>query len=109
MFENMENLKFDSMVCKVSKPYSKVHNRAKHAFNIRIKGGMYYDFEGKKLTVKAGEMIFIPKGSNFSYRIFPDSESTCVSINFDGDFFLHDFAKSNVKGRRFYLRREKQE
>ena len=81
-------MKFDSTVCKVSKPYAKVHNRAKNAFNIRLCGGMKYDFDHKKMYVEAGEMIFIPKGSTYSYKVSSESESVCLSINFEGDFFL---------------------
>ena len=68
MFENIENLKFDSAIHKVSKPYAAVTDRAKHSFNIRVIDSMDYDFGDRSFTVKADEAIFIPKGSNLSLQ-----------------------------------------
>ena len=86
MFENIENLKLDSAIRKVSKKYASVSRRAKHSFNIRVSGSMFYDFGDKRLTVEEGEMIFIPRGSTYLYRVVSEGDSVCTVINFDGDF-----------------------
>ena len=88
MFENIENLKFDSAVHKVSKAYASVRCRKKHSFNIRVTGTMCYDFGDRTLTVNGGEMIFIPRGSTYTYRVVSDIDSVCTVLNFDGDLDL---------------------
>lgn len=86
MFENIENLKFDSVIHKVSKPYAAVNRRAKHSFNVRVSGSMDYDFGDRRFRVEAGEAIFIPKGSTYRYRVSSEDESVCTVLNFEGDF-----------------------
>lgn len=97
MLENIENLKLVSVVHKASKSYATVSHRMTHAFNIRVTGEMHYDFGDKRMTVEAGEMIYIPKGSTYIYKTEPDSESICTVISFEGDI-------ENVEPTRFSLK-----
>lgn len=85
MFENIENLKILSSLRGTSRNRRKIENRPTHSFIIRARGSIVYDFGDKRLSVKEGEMIFLPKGSTYYYTTPPDTESTYTSINFEGD------------------------
>lgn len=98
MFDNVENIKLDSVIHKVSKPYATIRNRAKYSFNIRVSGVMHYDFGDRQITVKAGEMIFIPRGSTYTYRVLGEGESVCTVINFEGDFESSEPIGFSLKG-----------
>ncbi len=107
MFENIENLKITSALLRESKPLAKVGGRGTNGFNIRISGEITYDFPDETVTIKAGEMIFIPKGYVYSYKT--TEKSVCTTINFDGDFSdvkpfccsLKDFAELEFFESRF--------
>ena len=60
MFDYMENLKIVSSFHKSSKPFRKIENRQTHGFIIKIDGSEEYDFGDKRLTLREGEMIFLP-------------------------------------------------
>lgn len=84
MFENAENLKITSALLRVSKPEAYVSYRGTNGFNIRVSGENTYKFADREITVKAGEMIFVPKGSEYFYET--TEGSVCATINFEGDF-----------------------
>lgn len=108
MFENIENLKITSALLRTSKPVSKVMGRGTNGFNIRVSGSVTYYFEDETITLKAGEMIFIPKGYVYSFET--TEGSVCSTINFDGDFSgtkpfccsLKDFAELEFFEGRFH-------
>lgn len=60
-------------------------NRAAHGVVFYTKGGEKYRFAGgTELTVREGELLYLPKGS--SYTVLDcgaDGESECYAINFD--------------------------
>ena len=82
MFDNIENLKIISSLHKECKSHNKIENRATHSFIIRVKGSVSYNFYDQTFIAKAGEMMFIPKGSTYEYRALSDTERTYTSINF---------------------------
>ncbi len=84
VFENMENLKIVSSLRQNSKKNSKIESRSSHGFLIRLSGAVRYDFEDKSITVNAGEMIFIPQGTNYEYTTLSE-KSLYTSINFRAD------------------------
>lgn len=84
MFENMENLKIVSSLHQHSKKNSKIESRSGHGFVIRLSGAVRYDFEDKSITVNAGEMIFIPRGTCYEYTTLSE-KSLYTSINFTAD------------------------
>ena len=47
---------------------------------------MDYHFNDKTLTVNAGEMIFLPRGSNYTWEVTSEEESNCVIIYLNGHF-----------------------
>ncbi len=85
MFDNIENLKIISSIHRKNKFSGKVENRASHVFFIRVCGGVSYDFGDKTLTVNEGELVFLPKGSSYTYRCLSD-DAMYTSINFQCDF-----------------------
>ncbi len=84
MFDTIENFKIISSLHRVNRPCNKIENRATHAFMIRTCGSILYDFEDRSILAKEGEMMFIPKGSCYSYRVLSDT-AMFTSINFQAD------------------------
>lgn len=86
MFDNIENLKIISSLHKTSKPYSKIERRKTNTLIIRVDGSAVYNFYNKTLTVNQGEMIFLPKGTSYEYKVISPTPSSYTSVNFEGDF-----------------------
>lgn len=85
MAEFLENLKIISSFHKASKNTAEVKNRELNAFIVRIKGYADYIFNDRTLRVNEGEMIFIPKGSSYSFVTPPQKENLYTSINFSAE------------------------
>ena len=83
MLENMENLKIISVLKRVSKTCDTISGRGSHGFNIRLSGTNEYTFENGTVTVNAGDVIFIPKGTEYSYKT--TEGSLCLTINAEGE------------------------
>ncbi len=86
MLDNIENLKIASSLRQHSKPHAAIKSRTCNGFVIRICGEVRYDFEDRSVTVKAGEMIFIPQGTEYEYTTLCEEKSLYTSINFTADF-----------------------
>lgn len=86
MEHTISNLNIVSSFSRESKPYNKIINRKYHSFIFRLTGQGLYFFDNKNITVKAGEMLFIPKGTTYSYKTNPDMKTGYTLINFLGDF-----------------------
>ena len=85
MFDSIENLKIISTLHRKNRTSNKIENRATHSFLIRVKGSVLYDFYDKTILANEGDIMFIPKGTSYEYRIL--SEDTFYSsINFEADF-----------------------
>jgi AraC-like DNA-binding protein len=63
--------------------YGKKENRISHGFIFKIKGYTEYIFKDKKLTVNAGQVIFLPQGASYEYYSYGD-DRLYTSINFYG-------------------------
>lgn len=85
MFDNIENLKIISSFRKNNIAGNTIQNRASHVFFIRICGSVLYEFSDKSIITNPGEMIFIPKGSSYTYTSLSD-DAMYTSINFQCDF-----------------------
>ncbi len=77
-----DDVKIISSVHKPSKPYGKIENRLAHGFIFRLKGSAEYFFEGKRVELKSGEFIFLPKGESYEYTVEDNENSLYTSINF---------------------------
>ena len=82
MLESIDDVKIISSFQKPSQPYKRIQNRATHGFIYRIKGYAKYYFDDKCLTVKEGELIFLPCGSSYEYTTSDSEENQYTSINF---------------------------
>ncbi len=56
-------------------------NRPSHGFVLELSGRKKYLFEGRKsLTVRAGDVFYLPKGS--TYEVIDEEEGDCIAVNF---------------------------
>ena len=97
MIGNISNVKIVSSFKNKSKAYNSVPSRNTHGFIFKLEGFTEYTVDGKKLITKAGDLIFLPKGSCYEYV---SNSSIYTSINFEADieeptvaiYSLRDFA-----------------
>ncbi len=94
MTEEIKNLKIESVNHKISIPHGGMVNRKMHGLNVRLSGCVEYYFEDKTIRVNAGEMIFLPKGSTYTYKVISEGESERIVINVQGNI--------NIKGAKWY-------
>ena len=85
MFDCIENIKIVSTHLNKSKPYGKNQSRLSHGFIFKIKGTVEYVFDGKTVTLHAGEVVFLPKGSSYEYTTDVPRENRSVVINFEAE------------------------
>ena len=69
MFENIENLKIVSILQRANNPWSRVVDRKTHSLFIRVQGDMFYDFSGRQMVAKEGQLMFVPKGSTYFHKV----------------------------------------
>ena len=81
-FDFTDDVKIISSVHKESRAYGKIESRLAHGFIFRIKGTAEYLIEGKRVTLRSGELIFLPKGSSYEYTVEDSANSLYTSINF---------------------------
>ncbi len=86
MIGEVKDLKIHSVVCKVSSPVGVIHNRKVDSIFVRVSGTMKYYFRDKTITVNAGEIIFVPRGSTYKYMVASEGPSISTIINLTGDF-----------------------
>lgn len=85
MFNYTGDVKIISSYKMKSKPTGIIKNRGYHGFIFRIAGDSQYFFEDKTVNVKPGELIFLPKGSSYEWRV-SNGEGLYTSINFTATF-----------------------
>ena len=85
MFENIENLKIISVLHRANAPTGKVKKRKTHSLFIRVRGDMFYDFSGRKMVAKEGQLMFVPKGSTYIYKTLSE-KAIYTGIHFEADF-----------------------
>ncbi len=85
LFDNIENLKILSVLHRPNKPYVKKENRKTHSFFIRVRGAVEYDFCGRKMLAREGELMFMPKGASYTARTLAEG-TMYTAIHFEGDF-----------------------
>lgn len=85
MFCDIENLKLIDIVEGKSVKNGVFKDRFSHAVVFKVSGESKYFFSDKQLVLKAGEIIYIPKGANYSVNRLCEESSSYIAINFDGD------------------------
>lgn len=84
MFDGIENLKLISASQGVIKNPAKIESRKLHSFVFRTSGAVTYYFKDHFLTVHAGELVYLPKGASYEYKLSKE-ECGYVSISFEAD------------------------
>ncbi len=82
MLEYMEDLQIVSSFKNKTKPFGKIHGRKTHGFLFKIKGTTQYFFEDRTVTLEEGEVIFVPRGTIYSYASTSEDGNLYMSINF---------------------------
>jgi len=85
MFKNIENLNITNISKGVAKRAASITSRKSNSFILRTGGTVRYNFPHKALTVKTGEIIFVPKGSTYNYETLSDVPGEYICINFNAD------------------------
>ncbi|MBQ8276162.1 MAG: helix-turn-helix domain-containing protein [Clostridia bacterium] len=83
----MENFILQSIYERPSSLHAVYHNRASHAFIYKINGESLYRFSGRTITLRQGNILFIPQGESFSVESLCSDESRYLVINFTGTPF----------------------
>ena len=52
---------------------------------------MFYDFSGRKIIAKEGQLMFVPKGSTYSHKILTETASY-TGIHFEADYMASHLA-----------------
>ena len=103
MFQSMENLKILNVHKGVlKKSVSGEICRGFHAFILRLKGCVRYKFENKDIDINAGELIFVPKGTNYSYMALTDKPCEYISVRFDADLIDAKVSKYPFESFQLY-------
>ena len=85
MFDAMENIKIISSYTAVTSPCGKTKNRKYNTFIYRTSGANCMDFGDRQITVRKGEMIFLPQGCSYEFRVVPGEECRYISISFEAN------------------------
>ena len=85
MIRNIDNLKLISVIKGVVKGYRVYHDRPSHCVVFKLSGKSRYTFEDCELELRQGEILFIPKGRNYTVGYADEKESHYIGVNFDAD------------------------
>lgn len=86
MFENIENLKLNSVYEGISAASASFVNKPSHFMIYKLYGESEYHFgENKTMTVTGGKILFIPKGSDYYVKKLSVGESRYIAVRFDAD------------------------
>lgn len=90
MEKHIEELKLLSVLQCVSAPVRQYIDRPSHALVFRRTGSIEYDFGGLRIPLEEGQIMFLPKGANFTVRQRTEGISRYTVVNFLGDFPLKE-------------------
>lgn len=86
MIGNIENLKLSSAYEGVSKDITTVKEKKAHSILFRTKGERIFEFDdGNVMTMKTGDVVFLPKGSSYTSKKISQEATEYVSITFEAD------------------------
>ena len=106
MLESIDDVKIVSSFQNRSQAYKKIQNRATHGFIYRIKGDAKYYFDGKCITAREGELVFLPCGASYEYTTDDSGENLYTSINFTAKIensVLAVYSLENLHGAQHIL------
>lgn len=85
MINNMENIKILSILKSASVSKKATVHRDVNIFLIRLSGFVRYTFKDKSFDITAGNVIFIPKDSDYVFTKLSDLPCEYISIRFESD------------------------
>ena len=86
MFENIENLKLQSIYEGISAGSASFVNKPSHFMIYKLYGTSRYFFDdGKILDISGGQIIYFPKGSCYSVKRLSDGESRYIAVRFEAE------------------------
>lgn len=97
MFTDIENLKIKNIHKGISKGGS-VTSRKINSFILRTAGCPRYIFQDYFIDTHPGEIIFMPKGSSYTFEILSDTPCEYISISFEADLFNPSPSKYPFEG-----------
>ena len=83
MYIDMDNLKFLGVIKGTVRGYRVYYKRPSHGLVFKLSSASEYDFEGFHIELKQGEIMIIPKGSNYTVGHTTEGESSYIAVNFD--------------------------
>lgn len=85
MFENVSNLEILSVWQGISTKASTYKDRFSHCIVYKISGRSKYETQSQLLTLEEGNILYIPKGCNYSVTSESAEETGYIAINFYAD------------------------
>lgn len=86
MFKDIENLKIITITSGTAKHnHTFVQKRKYNSFILRLSGCTRYSFDGFHVDLHPGEIVFLPKGSQYEFNVLTDEPCNYISISFDAD------------------------
>lgn len=85
MFDNMEKLKIEGVIRAPSSIHRRYENRQSHALVLKLGGGTRYFFPDRSFVLEEGQVLWIPKGSNYTVQRRESRESEYCLINFQAE------------------------
>ena len=82
----IKNLEITSAISKIGKRAGEAKNRKSNLIIVRMNGSAEYCFEDKTLKNNGGELIFIPKGSTYTWRVTCEEDCNCLLIYFNCEY-----------------------
>ena len=84
MFENMEELKLLNILDGLCVTRGVYTCRPSHAFIFKLSGASVYTYEDRAMTLRAGQVLFLPRGDSYRVDKITPGDSHYVMFNFDG-------------------------
>ena len=85
MPKSIENLKLEDIHRGFTKVNSSVTNRKSNSFILRVSGSVRYTFTDRTIDVRPGEIIFLPKGSSYSFCLLTGEPCEYVAVRFSAE------------------------
>ena len=85
MFDKIENLEIKNISRGTSKNNYTTKPRKFNSLIIRTSGTVSYSLGDTRFVLNAGDIVFLPKGSNLLLFTLSDAPSEYISINFEAD------------------------
>lgn len=82
----IKNLEITSAISKIGKRAGETKNRKSNLIIVRMNGSAEYRFEDKTLINSGGDLIFLPKGSTYTWRVTSEEDCNCLLIYFNCEY-----------------------